>query len=95
MKVAGQAENAGRYAGFSARRSVWFGMLAPTGTPAPIIARLNAEFAKVLGTPDMKEKLYKAGFQIRAKGAKDAWARVTKEIDMFKGIIEQAGIKKL
>ncbi len=28
MKVAGQAENAGRYAGFSARRSVWFGMLA-------------------------------------------------------------------
>lgn len=28
MKVAGQAENAGRYAGFSARKSVWIGMLA-------------------------------------------------------------------
>jgi general nucleoside transport system permease protein len=28
MKVAGQAENAGRYAGFSARRTVWLGMLA-------------------------------------------------------------------
>lgn len=28
MKVAGQAENAGRYAGFSARRTVWIGMLA-------------------------------------------------------------------
>jgi hypothetical protein len=32
---------------------------------------------------------------VRPKGAKDAWARVTKEIEMFKGIIEQAGIKKL
>jgi ABC-type uncharacterized transport system permease subunit len=28
MKVAGQAENAGRYAGFSAKRTIWFGMLA-------------------------------------------------------------------
>ena len=30
---------------------------------------------------EMKEKLYKSGFQVRPKGAKDAWARVTKEID--------------
>ena len=37
----------------------------------------------------------KNGFQVRAKGAKDAWARVTKEIDMFRGIIDQAGIAKL
>jgi simple sugar transport system permease protein len=28
MKVAGQAENAGRYAGFSAKRTIWLGMLA-------------------------------------------------------------------
>jgi ABC-type uncharacterized transport system permease subunit len=31
MKVAGQAENASRYAGFSAKRTVWFGMLAGGG----------------------------------------------------------------
>ena len=43
----------------------------------------------------MKEKLYKSGFQVRAKGAKDAWARATKEITMFRDIIDQAGIKKL
>ena len=70
-------------------------LLAPSKTPPEIVKWLETETLKVLGTPDMKEKLYKAGFQIRAKGAKDAWARVTKEIDMFKGIIEQAGIKKL
>ena len=67
-------------------------LLAPAKTPPDIVKWLEAETLKVLSTPDMKEKLYKAGFQVRAKGAKDAWARVTKEIDMFKDIINQAGI---
>jgi hypothetical protein len=43
----------------------------------------------------MKDKLYKAGFLVRPEGADAAWARVTKEIGMFKQIIEQAGIKKM
>jgi tripartite-type tricarboxylate transporter receptor subunit TctC len=70
-------------------------LLAPAKTPPEAVKWLETETLKVLGTPAMKEKLYKAGFQVRPKGAKDAWARVTKEIDLFKGIIEQAGIKKL
>ena len=70
-------------------------LLAPSRTPPEAINWLERETLKVLSTPDMKEKLYKTGFQVRPKGAKDAWARVTKEIEMFKGIIEQAGIQKL
>jgi tripartite-type tricarboxylate transporter receptor subunit TctC len=70
-------------------------LLAPAKTPPEAIKWIETETLKVLGTPEMKEKLYKAGFQVRAKGAKDAWTRVTKEIDMFKNIIDQAGIAKL
>lgn len=70
-------------------------MLAPAKTPPEAIAWLEAEILKVLKTEDMKEKMYKAGFQVKPKGAKDAWTRVTKEIDLFKDIIEQAGIQKL
>jgi len=70
-------------------------LLAPAKTPPDVIAWLEAETLKVLGTAQMKDKLYKAGFQVRPKGAKDAWARVTHEIDMFKQIIDQAGIPKL
>ena len=70
-------------------------LLAPSKTPPDAVKWLEKETLKVLGTPDMKEKLYKAGFQVRAKGADAAWGRVTKEIDLFKGIIDQAGIKKL
>jgi hypothetical protein len=43
----------------------------------------------------MKDKLYKQGFLVRPKGAKEEWARVVKEIDMFKDIIDKAGIPKL
>ena len=50
---------------------------------------------KVLGTPDMKDKLYQAGFLVRPKGADAAWARIDQEMDMFKQIIDQAGVKKL
>ncbi len=70
-------------------------LLAPAKTPPEAIKWIETETLKVLGTAEMKEKLYKAGFQVRAKGAKDAWTRVTKEIDMFKNIIDQAGIAKL
>ena len=43
----------------------------------------------------MKDKLYKAGFLVRPEGAAAAWARVSKEIDEFKRIIDEAGIEKL
>ena len=43
----------------------------------------------------VKVLLCQMGFQVRAKGADAAWARVTREIDLFKQIIDQTGIKKL
>src|SRR5215475_8153119 len=70
-------------------------LLAPAKTPPQVIKWLEAETLKVLATPEMKDKLYAAGFQVRPKGANAAWARVTKEITMFKEIIDQAGIQKL
>ena len=70
-------------------------LLAPAKTPPAIVKWLEAETLKVLSTPQMKEKLFKAGFQVRPKGAADAWARVSKEITMFKEIIDQSGMKKL
>jgi len=70
-------------------------LLAPAKTPPESVKWLETQTLKVLATPEMKDKLYKAGFQVRPQGADAAWARVTKEIDTFKQIIDQAGIKKL
>jgi tripartite-type tricarboxylate transporter receptor subunit TctC len=70
-------------------------LLAPSKTPPEAVKWLENETLKVLATGEMKEKLYKSGFQVRAKGADAAWTRVTKEINLFKSIIDQAGIQKL
>jgi tripartite-type tricarboxylate transporter receptor subunit TctC len=40
--------------------------MAPAGTPAPIIAKLNAAFARVLRTPETIEALGKQDFQVVA-----------------------------
>ena len=70
-------------------------LLAPAKTPPDRVKWLETETLKVLSTPEMKDKLYKAGFLVRPQGADAAWARVTKEIVMFKQIIDQAGIPKM
>jgi tripartite-type tricarboxylate transporter receptor subunit TctC len=70
-------------------------LLAPAKTPPSRVKWLETEMLDVLRAPEMKDKLYKAGFLVRPQGAEAAWARVTKEIVEFKQIIEQAGIKKM
>ena len=52
-------EEAGKLPGFDA--SSWFGLLAPEGTPPDIVARIQQEAAKSLGTAVMKEKLMAQG----------------------------------
>jgi tripartite-type tricarboxylate transporter receptor subunit TctC len=41
--------------------SSWFGLLAPAGTPADILARLQQETARALGSPALKERLLAQG----------------------------------
>ena len=70
-------------------------LLGPAKTPPAVVAWIGQQTQAVLATPEMKSKLYDAGFLVRPQGPDALWARVIKEIALFKGIIEQAGIKKL
>jgi tripartite-type tricarboxylate transporter receptor subunit TctC len=40
---------------------IWFGILAPAGTPQPIVDKLSAEIARVLAAPSIREKLVSQG----------------------------------
>jgi tripartite-type tricarboxylate transporter receptor subunit TctC len=70
-------------------------LLAPAKVKPDIVKWLEAETQKVMSTPAMKEKLFKAGFLVRPNGGADCWQRMTHEMDVFKGIIDGAGIAKL
>ena len=52
-------EEAGKLKGFEA--SSWFGLLAPAGTPADIVNRVQREVARALSDPGIKEKLQAQG----------------------------------
>jgi tripartite-type tricarboxylate transporter receptor subunit TctC len=41
--------------------TIWLGLMAPAGTPKPIVDRLNAEIAKIVNSPDVKEDWAKQG----------------------------------
>src|SRR5262249_27585616 len=65
-------------------------MLAPTGTPAAIVARLAEETRTILAKPDIKEKMLAAGFLVKYEGPEDLRTRMTREIPVWKEVVERA-----
>jgi tripartite-type tricarboxylate transporter receptor subunit TctC len=68
----------------------WFGVVAPGGTPAPLVERLNAELRRVLSLADIRERLLNEGgmqpvggsaaeFAALIAGEKERWGRLVKE----------------
>jgi tripartite-type tricarboxylate transporter receptor subunit TctC len=71
----------------------WFGLLAPAGTPAPIVARLNAETVKVLGREDVQTALANQGLEVKPGTPGEFAAHIKSEIAKFTKIGKAAGIK--
>jgi tripartite-type tricarboxylate transporter receptor subunit TctC len=71
----------------------WFGLLAPAGTPAPIVTRLNAETVKVLQREDVQATLGKQGLEVAPGSPEQFAAHIKSEIAKFTKIGKAAGIK--
>lgn len=71
----------------------WFGLLAPAGTPAPIVARLNAETVKVLARADVQATLGAQGLEVAPGSPEQFGAHIKSEIAKFTRIGKAAGIK--
>jgi tripartite-type tricarboxylate transporter receptor subunit TctC len=68
-------------------------LLAPAGTPKPIIDRLAKVVLKIMEKPDVKEKMLKAGFAVETEGTEQLRARIAREVPMWKEVVERAGIE--
>jgi tripartite-type tricarboxylate transporter receptor subunit TctC len=71
----------------------WFGLMAPAGTPAPIIAKVYQQAAAIVAMPDIREKLAALGLDTTTDGP-DAVASIIKaDTAKWAKVIKEAGIK--
>jgi tripartite-type tricarboxylate transporter receptor subunit TctC len=71
----------------------WFAMLAPAGTPADIVARLNAEVVKALADTQVREQLLAQGLTPRGSGAEELGVATKAQLAKYAALIKRAGIK--
>jgi tripartite-type tricarboxylate transporter receptor subunit TctC len=73
--------------------NVWFMVLAPAGTPKPIIAKLNAEINRVLALPDVKNVLAQQIMDPFVSTPEESAKMLRAVYDQYGKIIAKAGIK--
>jgi tripartite-type tricarboxylate transporter receptor subunit TctC len=71
----------------------WFGLLAPAGTPRPIIDRLYQESSRALRSADMKERMTAEGLEVVGGTPEEFASYIRSETEKWTRVIKAAGIK--
>jgi tripartite-type tricarboxylate transporter receptor subunit TctC len=79
------------YPGFEA--SVWYGLVAPAGTPKAITDKLHAELQKALATPEVKARMTGVGGEVTPGGSAQFAALVRSERQRYEKLVRETGIK--
>ena len=72
---------------------VWFGVQAPAGTPEPIVARLNAQMAKILRQPEVVREFGAQGVEVIASSPEKFTELVKGEIAKWGKLVQDARIR--
>jgi tripartite-type tricarboxylate transporter receptor subunit TctC len=71
----------------------WQGVMTTAGTPAPMVARLNAELKKILAMPEVEKKISELGAEVRIGSPEDFTIWMKDNTALWGSIIRDAGIK--
>ena len=71
----------------------WFGVLAPAGTPRPIVARLNTEIVRIVQSADMRERLLADGTEAIGSTPDEFTAVMKTDIAKWAKVIKASGAK--
>jgi len=72
----------------------WFGVLAPAGTPAELIARLNAELVRILRSPDIVAQFGALGVEPAYSTPAEFAAVIKSDLEKWGKVIQDAGIPR-
>jgi tripartite-type tricarboxylate transporter receptor subunit TctC len=74
--------------------ALWYGIVAPAGTPQPVVQRLNAELVKILDAPDVRKSFADQGADVQG-GTPEEFAQFMRaESGRWRTVVQQAGIKQ-
>lgn len=73
--------------------SVWFGVLAPAGTPRDIVTKLNGAIVKSLQTPDVHERLVSQGAEAIGNTPEQFTAQMQRDLVKWAKVVKDSGAK--
>ncbi len=73
--------------------SSWYGILAPAGTPRPIIDQLNAAIVKIVAMPDVQKVMVDGGSDPQSSTPDELMARIRADVAKFSALVKASGIK--
>lgn len=79
------------YKGYQA--STLLGLLAPAGTPKPVIAKLNASVRKIMDSPAVAERFRGLGANPGASSPEEFTARIRDELQQWRSLVKQLNLK--
>ena len=79
--------------GINLEMALWFGVLAPAGTPNQIVQSLNAAIAKAARAPDVRQKLLDQGAEPVGNTTEEFAAMLRDEVPKWGEVIRASGIK--
>jgi tripartite-type tricarboxylate transporter receptor subunit TctC len=71
--------------------TIWYGVLAPAGTPAPVIERLNREMVAVMSTEEMKKKMQADGAEAKPTSAAEFAALIKHDMAKWGPVVKASG----
>ena len=73
--------------------ALWYGLMAPAGTPRAIVDRLNAELARILKLPDIRERFAAQGAAATPTSPEEFAQFMRREIARWEPVVKRAGVK--
>ena len=73
--------------------SSWYGILAPAGTPRPVIDQLNAAIVKIVAMPDVQKVMVDGGSDPQSSTPDELMARIRADVAKFSALVKASGIK--
>jgi tripartite-type tricarboxylate transporter receptor subunit TctC len=71
----------------------WNGLMVPAATPREIVAKINAEVARIVEVPEMKSRIIELGYQPAVMSVGDTDKFIKADVDRWAKVIREAGIK--